>query len=896
MDDVLREFLAEAAESLDVVEADLTRFERRPDDMAVLGEIFRQVHSIKGACGFLGLPRLETLAHAAEALLAAYRDGGAVTPAGISALLAAADRIKAVLGALERTGEESAGADDALVADLRRLADRAAPPSAAAAAPNAESHSPPDAATLDDLERAFRETPGPDDIAPSADAAGAGEPDAVSQPAVARSDAGMPATGNATAGNAMAGNAAGNVRVNLAALENLMTVVGELVLARNQLLEVAQRVGPGEFKAPLQRLTGATRQLQDGIMKTRMQPISTAWAALPRIVRDLCGELGKTIELDMTGGDTEVDRQVLDLIKDPLVHMVRNAADHALEDRAERLRCGKPETGRITLSARHDGGHIVVTVADDGRGLDDERIKARALALGLASEAELASLSSHSLHKLIFRPGFSTVAQVSAVSGRGVGLDVVRTNMELIGGSIEASSVAGEGTAFIIRIPLTLAIAPALIVEAGGQRFALPQLAVSELVRARPDGEPRIERIDSASLLRLRGDLLPLARLAGLLRIAPGDCEPAEEGLIAVLRIAAQRFGLLVDAVAGSEEIVVKPSSAVLRETRLFSGNTILGDGSVVMILDPNGLERAVLGDSGALAPPEPLLPPPENSEDDKTALLIVRAGDEELKAVPLDRVTRLDEIDTASVECLGGRAVTRFRGAVMPLIALGPARADPDAGARPVLIVGDEQRAVGLLVNEIVDIVEASLQWDAASTADGIPAFAIVDGRAMEVVDVDLYLAPGGGDQRFRPEDARSAPTHALSARPRGEDCAAVLLAESDAFFRDLLSAVLASDGWRVVAAATLTEAVALKEEGAYFAAIVADLDASGVDALDLPRVIAADARWNATPVVGLTSAAPHMRCDAHQRGFASVIGKLDRTRLRRCLRDLAAGYEVAA
>jgi len=377
-----------------------------------------------------------------------------------------------------------------------------------------------------------------------------------------------------------------------------MTMVSELVLTRNQLLEISRRNEDTEFKVPLQRLSNVTAELQEGVMKTRMQPIGNAWQKLPRIVRDLSGELGKQIELEMHGADTELDRQVLDLIKDPLTHMVRNSADHGLERPSERAAGGKPETGTIRLSAYHEGGHIIICIADNGRGLNTERIKAKALQNNLVTEAELEKMTEAQIHKFIFAPGFSTAAAITSVSGRGVGMDVVRTNIDQIGGTIDIKSVAGEGTSVTIKIPLTLAIVSALIVEAGGDRFAIPQLSVVELVRARANSEHRIERIKDTAVLRLRNKLLPLMHLKKLLRIDDGSSSDPENGFIVVTQVGSQTFGIVVDGVFHTEEIVVKPMSTKLRHIDMFSGNTILGDGAVIMIIDPNGIAKA-LGAAG---------------------------------------------------------------------------------------------------------------------------------------------------------------------------------------------------------------------------------------------------------------------------------------------------------
>ncbi|MBV8456635.1 MAG: chemotaxis protein CheA, partial [Acetobacteraceae bacterium] len=392
------------------------------------------------------------------------------------------------------------------------------------------------------------------------------------------------------------GASAATIRVSVDALEHLMTLVSELVLTRNQLLQLARAWQDNGFAAPLQRLSHLTSGLQEGVMKTRMRPIGRAWNKLPRLVRDLGHELGKSIELVMRGAETELDRQVLELIRDPLVHMVRNSADHGLEPPEERRARGKPETGRITLNAFHEGGHIIIEVSDDGRGLPVERIRAKAVARGLASEAELASMSDSQIQEFIFQPGFSTAAQVTSVSGRGVGMDVVKTNIELIRGAIALDSVPGEGTRFAIKIPLTLAIVSALIVEAGREQFAMRQISVVELVRPGcngSDGEGAIEHIKNTPVLRLRDQLLPLVGLAGLLGLEDQRETEAEPPTIVVTQAGHGLLGIVVDRVFDPEKIVVKPVAPILRNITMFGGSTILGDGAVIMILDPNGIARA---------------------------------------------------------------------------------------------------------------------------------------------------------------------------------------------------------------------------------------------------------------------------------------------------------------
>src|SRR5882757_6521464 len=498
MDELLREFLTETNESLDTVDVELVRFEQEPNNAKILGNIFRLVHTIKGTCGFLGLPRLEALAHAAETLMGKFRDGMPVTGEAVTLILSTIDRLKEVLGGLEQNEAEPEGTDTDLIGQLERMAMAGAAPSAAAKeepkpakpepapapAQTLERALRPGEVSLDELERAFRET--------------AMEMPAVAEKSKAAAKAEVKAKPKAEPKpvkeeiedkDKIANQ---SIRVSVETLENLMTMVSELVLTRNQLLEIARRHEDSEFKVPLQRLSNVTAELQEGVMKTRMQPIGNAWQKLPRIIRDLASELKKDIELEMHGAETELDRQVLDLIKDPLTHMVRNSADHGLETPEQRLAAKKPEKGTIRLSAYHEGGHIIIEISDDGRGLNTARIKQKVLENGLATEAEIEKMTEAQIHKFIFGAGFSTAAAVTSVSGRGVGMDVVRNNIDQIGGTVDVKSVQGEGSSFTIKIPLTLAIVSALIVEASGDRYAIPQLSVVELVRAQANSDHRI--------------------------------------------------------------------------------------------------------------------------------------------------------------------------------------------------------------------------------------------------------------------------------------------------------------------------------------------------------------------------------------------------------------------
>ncbi len=671
MDELLGDFLTETVESIAAIDDALVRWERDPADRATLDAIFRLFHTIKGTCGFLDLPRLEALAHAAETVLGRVRDGAlAVSTPLVTEVLAAIDGIRSIVGALAETGAEPAGDDAFLIDRLERVAEgvELAPEAAA------------------------------DDV-----------PEAL---------------------------ASKSIRVPLALLERLMDTVSELVLTRNQLVQLYRvRTSREAIEAHFQRLSQCITAIQDGVTRTRMQPISRAWTALPRLARRLSVDLGKRIDIEFAGGDVEVDRQMFELIKDPLAHMVRNAADHGLEPPPQRIAAGKSEVGHIRIEAAQEGGQIVIHVSDDGRGLDLIALRARAVSHGLFDEAGALRLSAADAARLIFKPGVSTAAEVTAVSGRGVGMDVVRANIEKIGGSIDVESKPGRGTRFALRIPLTLAIIPALVVKAGGERLVIPQMAVVELVQVGGEA-PAIERLHDALVLRMRDTLLPLVDLAALLGL-PTRAE-ASERFVVVAQAAGFRYGLIIDDLFDTEEIVVKPVAPLLSGLTAYAGNSVLGDGGVAMILDIGGLAAlAGLEASGEEARGG------EPSIAERQSLLLFRARSPTLMAVPLSYVERIEDLPAGAIEHVGGRALVQYRGALMPVLGLdGP----PAAERQPLLVLTDGGRSVGLAVVSVVDVVEDLFDVVAADSIGRLGNI-VIGGRIAELVDAHHYLGLGGPD-----------------------------------------------------------------------------------------------------------------------------------------------------
>jgi two-component system chemotaxis sensor kinase CheA len=927
MDDLIADFLTECGEGLAGLDTALLRLERHPNDPQTIGEIFRLIHTIKGTCGFLGLSRLEKVAHAGENVLGRYRDGTlTVTSGGVSLILRVVDRVREIMAGLEATGSEPAGNDAAIIAELDgvfagAVAAEDMVPAESVPVPVPATGAPEAPAPAKGRRARASKGAAPEPVAevdagpvPEAIAEAAAEPvvvTAVAAPAVeaapakpkrrakaspseavavvppesiASADAVAPAAAPVAApvpgpaepvGEAVA--VAQTLRVNVDVLESLMTLVSELVLTRNQLLQLSRAREDSALTGPLQRLSHITSELQEGVMKTRMQPIGNAWKGLPRLVRDLSRELGKKIELEMRGAETELDRQVLEMIRDPLTHMVRNSGDHGLEGPADRREAGKPEAGRIILDAYHEGGHIIIEVGDDGRGLPVEKIRAKVLAQGLATEQELAGMGERDIQRFIFRAGFSTAAAVTSVSGRGVGMDVVKTNVEKIGGTIDLRSREGRGTTFLIKIPLTLAIVSALIVEAGGERFAIPQIGVVELVRA-GDG---VTHIKDAPVLRLRDRLLPLVSLSRLLRLEERAGTPDAErgGFVVVTQVGQNLFGIIVDRVFDTEEIVVKPVAPILRHVTMFSGNTILGDGSVIMILDPNGIARATGVGAEGVQEDRRGAAVASSASSDRLSLLLFRAGEGAPRAVPLGLVARLEDLPAERIEMSHGLPVVQYRGALMPLVPMGEGWTRPVPGGRQaVLVFNDGGRAMGLAVDEILDVVEETLKIESGQERPGYLGTAVIAGRATEVVDCAWWLRQAGEDW-FGPQHKADA------RRPR------VLVVEDSAFFRNMLVPALGAAGFDVVASASGTQALRLREAGEIFDAVVSDIEMPELDGLGLARATRDGGAWHDTPLIALTSHTDDAAVlRSREAGFDRHVPKFDRDALLDALRGCLA------
>jgi two-component system chemotaxis sensor kinase CheA len=715
LDEAVKEFLVESYENLDRMDRDLVSLEKDPQNRETLASIFRTIHTIKGTCGFFDFARLGAVTHAGENLLSRLRDGKLqVTPDITSGLLALVDSVRALLACIESSGRENQADYTALIAALNHLQHA----SAAKPAPEPEPTGPTPSLKGDE-------------------GAGTGLPD---------SDGGETFTPAADVGTG--GLSEGNIRVNVGLLDKLMTLVGELVLARNQVLQFAATEADPTFLRTSQRLNLITTELQEGVMKTRMLPIGNVWAKFPRVVRDLALACGKQVRIDLEGQETELDRSIIEAIKDPLTHLVRNAIDHGLEPPEVRRAQGKPPEGHLFLRACHESGQVNIEVTDDGAGIDPERVKRKAIDRGFITREQAARMSDRDLFHLVFLPGFSTAGQVTSVSGRGVGMDVVQTNIGKIGGTVDLQSRPGQGTTVKIKIPLTLAIIPALLVTSGGDRYAIPQVNLLELVRLEGDEARRgLERVHGTPVYRLRGNLLPLVYLSRELR-AEGQPLGGNAGAlnIVVLQADDRSFGLVVEGINDTEEIVVKPLGPLLKEIPLFAGATILGDGRVALILDVLGIARSagVVAEVRDRALPEPAVP--AGGRDDRQAFLLLGLGPRRL-AVPLSLVARLEEIPRSAVEITGGQEAVQYRGRILPLVWLSQILGGGDTGLPTemdplqVVVHAGPGGSVGLVVDRILDVVEAAVAFQPCARHPGLAGTAVIQGRVTDLLDVPALV-----------------------------------------------------------------------------------------------------------------------------------------------------------
>ncbi|HTU48965.1 MAG TPA: chemotaxis protein CheW [Acidobacteriaceae bacterium] len=776
MDDIVKEFIVESTENLDQLDRDLISLEKNPTSKELLGSIFRAVHTVKGTTGFLGYTHLESVAHVGENLLSRLREGAlALSPPITSGLLAMVDAVRTMLASIEKTGSDGDSDYAPLIEILTQLqAQEPDSKSQDSQATNtsticAAEQEKPQATIVPDIAEEDRDEPLPlgqilveggqvkaDQLASVLNQQREGDPRRVGEILVARGmvhpEEVLEALQVQTEG-ATSNLSSNNIRVDVGQLDKLMNLVGELVLARNQILQFSTTQQDSTFLNTTQRLSLITTELQEGVMKTRMQPIENVWGKFPRLVRDLALACGKRVQVEMEGKDTELDKTILEAIKDPLTHLIRNAVDHGIECPSQREAAGKSVEGRLFLRAYHEGGQVNIEISDDGAGIDLVAVKSKAVERGLIPQEQAARISEREAYQLIFLPGFSTAQKVTNVSGRGVGMDVVKTNIEKIGGMVDLQSAAGLGTTVKIKIPLTLAIIPALIVTCGGERYAIPQVSLLELVRLEGNGARHgIESVHGAPVYRLRGNLLSLVYLNRELHFDSAAAQnSAQQDVvnIAVLQADDCQFGLIVDEVNDTEEIVVKPLGELLKGLSVYTGATIMGDGRVALILDVLGLAQhaGVISEVRQRKISEDITSAAERAQERKT-LLLFQSPDDGRMAIFLSDVTRLETFSRSSIERTGKQQVVQYRGTILPLVhvsslleehRLQPRGPSPETDDKVQVIVHTQnRRSVGLVVERILDIVEDDLATRRPVSREGVLGSFVVQGKVTEILDVD--------------------------------------------------------------------------------------------------------------------------------------------------------------
>lgn len=766
LDEMVKEFLVESLENLDQLDRDLVLLEVDSGNPEIINRIFRTVHTIKGTCGFFALAKLEKVSHVGENLLDNLRSGKvSVSQEIISALLRLGDTLRSMLLTVEQTGSDGDNDNEELIRVLTLL-NRSAPKTGQLGSPEVTKDKPlvsEDSMVVALMEQMASKPDGSNDPTQSVEDELEllfAEEQARFNQREAETDSSVQEEKNKQQQSPESGAiqfinsppvdeskkselSETALRVDVHLLDKLMNLVGELVLARNQILQFTKNQNDSELVSTSQRLNLITSELQEGVMRTRMQPIANVWNKLPRIVRDVAQSCGKQVRLEMSGKETELDKTIIEAIKDPLTHIIRNSVDHGVETPEQRKLKGKDAEGVLSMKAYHEGGQVIIEIRDDGAGLNVQRIRSKALEKGLIGAEKVASMSEHELQRLVFLPGLSTAEKITNVSGRGVGMDVVKSNIERIGGTVDVASIPEKGTTFIIKIPLTLAIIPALVVSAAGNRYAIPQVNLLELVRIDGDEfDSSVEDIQGSLFYRLRGRLLPLVFLSKELGLTTmKEIQMSDAALsVVVVRADGHQFGLVVDIIHDTEEIVVKPLGKLLKAISSFAGTTIMGDGQVALILDVVGIARRANVSKGKDDAAEKQEAATSAAQADKLKLLLFELNDKQRAAIPLTQVNRLEEFDVDKLERSGGFTVVQYRDGILPLIDLNEVL----SGAQPqyegtvrAFVYHCGTHLLGFTVRRIVDIIEQEVEISSPFKRRGLIGSAVIQERVTDIVDI---------------------------------------------------------------------------------------------------------------------------------------------------------------
>ncbi len=889
-DDILKDFLAESKENLELLDQQFVELEQDPENEELIKSIFRTIHTIKGTSGFFGFTTLEGIAHFAEDILSKLRDGVIKVNEDITTmLLQSVDYIKAILAELEATGKEPVDTDYLdFIVDLRNFSEKIAK-EAAGQAQDSEEKAAEKSVEKQPEEDSGQQPPEKESKTEERDESGT-EPskdktqnkDEQEKKAEAKKQSPSKPKPKKPARKLAPSSAhltESHVRIDVHLLDQLMTLAGELVLSRNRLTQLANQLNDPEFLTANQRMSLVVTELQEQIMKTRMQPIGNVFNKFPRIVRDLAKTAEKKVQLRIEGAETELDRSIIESIKDPLTHMVRNSIDHGIEPPDIRVQKEKPPVGTLTMKAYHEGGQVIIEIVDDGAGIDPNKLRQKAVDKGLITEEQAEALSDREALMLIFQPGFSTAEKVTNISGRGVGMDVVKTNIEKLGGTVELLSEVGVGTTIKIKIPLTLAIIPALIVTSQDQRYAIPQVNLVELVHLNPKLMERdVQKIGNSEFYRLRGEILPLIRLRNVLRLDEQEEASEEDGMnIVVLNAGGHLFGLVVDSISDSEEIVVKPLGSHLKHIPVFAGTTLMGDGRVALILDVVGITSSAAAGDDAMK--HGAVVSTKTVEDDHQFLLLCTIGQDEYFALPLALVNRLDKIKASDLEFVGGKEVIQYRGHSMPVIRLEnylPISPLPEQDEYHLIVFHMNHKDIAFLVSQIDDSLDLAIDVEEGTfKQEGILGSAIIKDRTTLFLDV--YQIISMHDPDFFTQEELFADTPAR-----------ILLAEDSTFYRNMLLSYLTGAGYDVVQAEDGQKAWEIFQSD-HFDLVITDIEMPKMNGFELARKIRSEAGNKDVPIIAVTSlSGEENRQKGLEAGIDDYQSKLDRDQVLRAANSL--------
>jgi len=935
-DEILQGFIEESLEHLADIETDLLAIEKAGAniDENLVNKVFRAAHSIKGGAGFMGLTVIQELSHAMENILGMIRSRKLVpNPEIVNVLLQGSDKLEFMINNIQTSNEEDI--TEHLI-PLNAIAEgnsvqAAPPPTPSMPEPVAAEPVVQEAAIIVQDIPVQQSVPTP--VAP--------QPEPASYSASVPS---LPLSVNPSSTETSPGSpikADTSLRVHVSLLDSLMTLAGELVLSRNQLLQTISTNDLRNAEAVGQRIDLITSELQEAIMLTRMQPIGNVFSKFPRVVRDLSKQLNKTIDLTIVGNEVELDKTIIESINDPLTHLIRNSVDHGVEMPADRKRAGKPEKGLIVLKAYHEAGQVVIQISDDGKGLDGEALAASAISKGLISVEQAQIMSDKERINLIFLPGFSMAKKVTDVSGRGVGMDVVKTNLDKLGGQVEIVSEVGKGTTISIKLPLTLAIIPCQIITTSGERYAIPQVNLEELLRIPANQvKKRVEKVGNAEVVRLRGNLLPLIRLSDVIEAERSYWDPTEEERktdrrdsiadrrgkhspffqntdkkpeenqnmdndnraatdrrystasalnIVVVSTNAMKYGLIVDRLQDSEEIVIKPLGRHLQQCKGYAGATIMGDGRIALILDVTNLARMAhltsidgtdRANEVALAAEELI-----RTQKDRQALLIFRSSEHEQFAVPLNQVERIEKINRSEIENMGGKRVMQYRGGSLALFTVDDiSTVHPLADHDDLLVIVFNicSKPIGLLAIGPIDAVEISSEIDGLTLKQpGIMGSIIIDGQTTMLIDVFEIV------QTLFPDWFAEKPVFEVD-KVSGIT-PTILIAEDSNFFRNQVKGYMTESGYNVLEGADGAIAWDLLQKHAdEISMVVTDIEMPNMNGFELTEIIRKNPSYNKIPIIALTTlAADEDIAKGKAVGIDEYHIKLDKEKLMACVHD---------